>query len=910
MVKPGFPVPAGWENADHITVDTGIFGDANRLTEIQRRFVRRLPTVYELAVTLQELNQPESTASDPVDLGSDFTFFGERLTKALWHNSYDATGGDPIWWWSRKAEAWLGVTVNGAADVLLPDGTPVWLDGGPRQPLELGQGVVHHETLELGRTTLVPSQTPPRADLASDQLAAVSHRVGPARVIAPAGSGKTRVLTARLHHLVEDRGVEPEIITAVAYNRRAADEMTERLPALLKSRVRTIHSLGWAILRMAKPHLALIDEREQRRRLEPISPAPPRANTDVIGPYLEALSDVRIGLRSPSDIESGRDDVPGFADTFEKYQLILAERGEADHDEQIYGAIRALLADSDLRQHWQRECTHLLVDEFQDLTPAYLLLLRLVSSPGLNVFGVGDDDQVIYGYAGADPRFLLDYETLFPGAGTYALATNYRCPADVVAATSNVLGYNQRRLPKEIKAESTSDGLTVEQADGVELGTVALDKITDLMSEGIAVGEIAVLSRVNSSLLPVQVALAENDIPFQSSLSSSVLDRTLLRATLAWIRIALDIESMTRNDLYEAIRRPGRGLTRLFTNSIERRRGPFGIEEIERLGDHLDNKRQSRWELFCGDIRLAAESTTSTAQLLGTLADEIGLSRAAEALDAGRSQADRSGQSDDLVALQRIAGLHDDPASFEPWLRERLATRSNPGGVVLSTVHRVKGLEWEHVIVFGADASLMPHHLANDIEEERRIFHVAMTRGIKSVTLLADRNNPSLFLSELDGSRPKRQLNPEPVRQRATVLTGIAVSIGDEVSTRGGYSGIVTGSDDAGYVIKLDGGGAELTIRWGDRIEVGGRAGPLVRNPEGVDEGLLDQLKKWRLDQSVTQGVPAFVIFHDTTLSEIAAVQPTTPEGLLAISGIGPAKLEAYGDELLDLVSRPSPEGK
>jgi len=905
VVKPGSPVPADWVQADRITIDANVLVDRDRLTEIQRRYNNRIPTVYELAATAEELEQPRSIDTDPVELGSDFTFAAERLSKAMWHNSYDATGGDPIWWWSRKAVDWIGVANDGATDITLPDGTQAWLDGGPRQLVDLDHGVIHHETLELGRATLMPPPSDPRDDLAPDQLAAVSHPAGPARVIAPAGSGKTRVLTARLRHLVEDRGIEPEIITAVAYNRRAAEEMTARLPPQLQRRVRTIHSLGWSVLRMAQPHLTLIEEREQRRRLEPISPAPPRANTDVIGPYLEALSEVRIGLRYPTDVEAERDDIPGFAETFEKYQLILAERGEADHDQQIYGAIRALLADPELRRHWQQECRHLLVDEFQDLTPAYLLLLRLVSSPGLNVFGVGDDDQVIYGYAGADPRFLLDYQTLFPGAAAYALKTNYRCPRDVVGAASNVLDYNDRRLAKEITAQSEVDGLTVEKVDGLELGTVAVDRIIDLIGSGTTANQIAVVSRVNSSLLPVQVTLAEHDIPFQSLLTPSVLDRTLLRATLAWIRIALDTQSMTRNDLYEAIRRPGRGLTRLFTQSIERRRGPFGIEEIDRLGDGLDNKRRSRWNLFCDDIRLAAQSASTTRQLLETLADEVGLSRAAEALDSGRSRADRSGQSDDLVALQRIAGLNEDPASFEPWLRDRLATPSSSNGVVLSTVHRVKGLEWDHILVFGADAAQLPHHLSTDTEEERRIFHVAMTRGIRSVTILADRDNPSQFLSELDGSRPKDRIVSTPARKKPGVLVGVTVEVGDEVRTPGGYGGVVTVMVDDGYVVKLDGGGAEITVRWGDRVEVGDRTGPLARNPNDIDQSLLDRLKKWRLDQSVAQGVPAFVIFHDTTLAEIAALRPTTPEDLLAVTGIGPAKLEAYGDELIDLLALP-----
>src|SRR5690606_14951944 len=222
-----------------------------------------------------------------------------------------------------------------------------------------------------------------------------------ARVIAPAGSGKTRVLTERLRHLLDDRGWNPDAVTALAYNRRAAEEMRQRLSGT-SANVRTLHAFGYEILghsRGGRPRL--LSEREVRRLLDRLAPIKPRANEDVHAPYLEALSEVRAGLWNPEEVELDRDDVPGFADIFDRYRHALREMGAIDHDEQIYGALEALLADPALRGWAQARCRHLLVDEFQDLTPAYLLLIRLLAAPAYDVFGVGDDDQVIYGYAGA-----------------------------------------------------------------------------------------------------------------------------------------------------------------------------------------------------------------------------------------------------------------------------------------------------------------------------------------------------------------------------------------------------------------------------------------------------------------------------------------------------------------------------
>jgi DNA helicase-2/ATP-dependent DNA helicase PcrA len=890
-------------------IDRGLLDDLDRLEEtvddLQTRYIKRIPSVFVLDVDAEALNRPETTDAPPYELGDTFSFLRERLTKLVWHNSYDARSEPMIWWWARKAAARLGVTVGGPADVLAEDGTPLWIDGGPRQPLDIDDVVVHHESVELGRPTPVLRATAPNADLAADQLDAVSHLVGPARVIAPAGSGKTRILTARMRHLIEDRGVEAELVTALAYNRRAAREMVERLPAGEALNVRTIHSIGWEILRMGKPGLRLIDEAEQRRHLEPITTAPPRANTDVIGPYIEALDEVRIGLRHPDEVEDERDDVPGFADTFRRYRELLERAGEADHAEQIYGGIEVLCRNSDIRAHWQAKCRHLLVDEFQDLTPAYLLLVRLLASPGMNVFGVGDDDQVIYGYSGADPSYLIDFDDLFPGAGHHALEVNYRCPADVVEAAGNLVGYNLRRVEKTITADSDQNGLDVATASGDELAIVVSDRVAWLIDGGVEPSSIAVLSRVNSSLLPVRIALAERDIPFDSVLTTSILDRTLLRAALAWIRIALDPEAMTSNDLFEVIRRPGRGITRVFSEVLGRRRGPFALDDLARMASTLDGRRRDRWEGFCDDIVTAANATGSTPHLLEVLSDVVGLDRAAAALDAGRTRADRSGQGDDLTALRRAAALGPGPADFEPWLRKSLATPTSANGVMLSTVHRVKGLEWDHVIVFGADRGSMPHELADDVEEERRVFHVAMTRGRETVTVLADAKRPSRFLTEIDGSAPRPSEPPlkrEDQKAAAALTDGIHVAVGDLLQVSGGYRGTVTEVLVTGVLLALE-TGATMAVPWGERLTKSGTTGRLAPGTRSVDADLADRLRDWRRRQAQAQGVPAYLVFNDRTLEALAALRPSTSEALLGVPGIGPAKLEAYGDELIDLIA-------
>src|SRR5664280_1449813 len=267
-----------------------------------------------------------------------------------------------------------------------------------------------------------PIHRPPAAELAPDQLAAVGHRSGAARVIAPAGSGKTRVLTERLRHLVGDRAAHPGTVSALAYNTRAADEMRQRCSGILTRdgpHIRTLNSTGlWICTEFGSSgRPRVLEELEVRDLLQGLFDIRRQANSDTVAPYIGALSAIRLGLNSPEAVEEATPDASGIAEGFDRYRTALADLGAVDFDEQIYRAIEILVTDAGARAAAQARCRRLLVDEFQDLTPAHLLLIRLLAAPGYDCFAVGDDDQVIYGYSGATPEFLIDFPRYFPGAG-------------------------------------------------------------------------------------------------------------------------------------------------------------------------------------------------------------------------------------------------------------------------------------------------------------------------------------------------------------------------------------------------------------------------------------------------------------------------------------------------------------
>jgi DNA helicase II / ATP-dependent DNA helicase PcrA len=900
VVNAGDRVPQPWSGAPVVSVDDGTLADpSDTVARLHQAWASRTPVVVALGIDPGRFRAPVSYTADDVGdpwrLDPGFELWHDRLHFLVWANTYDArAGGEPIWWWARKAVR-LGARAIGPGDsqgerggeVELPDGTPVWIDGGPRGGLGPdhmgGAALVHAESVEQGRLSLVPAfsaRAGEALDLAPDQLAAVTHGAGPARVIAPAGSGKTRVLTERLRHLVADRGYQPGSVVAVAYNRKARDEMVARTTGV-GGRILTLNALGYEIVAAAlRRRPEVLEVRDVRRLLEPLVPrGARRLNTDPLAPYVEALSAVRLGLRDPIEVEDERGDVPGLAEAFPAYRAELRRRGVIDFDEQVLLAVELLLADGAFRRSQQQRHRHLLVDEFQDLTPAHVLLVRLLSAPALDVFGVGDDDQVIYGHAGASPRFLTEFDRYFPGAGEHALEVNYRCPPPVVDAARHLLTRNRVRVPKQIRAAPfPSGGPGVAAADALEVrrhlpqaGAVELvDVVRGWLGEpGVRPCDVAVLSRVGSLLLAPHVALAGAGIPVSSILDVEVLGRTGLRAALAYLRIAADADHIHPADLTEVHRRPSRGLPRWIDRWLGRCRS---IDDVLRAAARIDDAKVSdKLADLAIDLAGLAEVGRSgtTRAVLEHVRDAVGLGRAVDLLDAsggGENQSHR----DDLEALLQVADLHPDLVAFETEVRSALTRPGDEAGIVLSTIHRVKGREWPRVAVFGATEGLMPHRLAQGraaAEEERRVFHVAITRAIGRVAVLADAARPSTYLSELD-----RDATPDE----------LAADSGPTAAV--GSAGVVPGA----------GAGA--------RGATGKRTEP-VPPPSGPEAARVDAaLREWRSQRSRADGVPAYVVLNDRHLRGIAERRPTTTDGLASCPGIGPAKLAAYGDELLALV--------
>jgi DNA helicase-2/ATP-dependent DNA helicase PcrA len=962
VVLPGATVPPAFSDAPRLTVDDAVLSSpqvtAAMAAVLHEAWDGRRRVVIELAVPPETLRAPEEERRPPYELDPGFTFERERLQFLVWANTYDARkpDGDPVWWHGIRASR-IGATLGGPADVLVPDGTPAWCDGGPRRPvLPDGPAVVHRDSIDAG--VLTPARyEEPSAELAPDQLAAVAHPGGPARIIAPAGSGKTRVLTERIRHLLVDRGHEPGLVTAVAYNVMAADQLRERT-AGFRPTIRTLNSLGLNVC-SRRGDWRIAEEPFCREVLSGLVKTARRVGTDPLAPYLDALATIRLGLVPPEEAEDLHPDAAGIAAAFPVYRDVLHGAGRLDFDEQIYLAVQLLLGDPDLRAEVRAEARTLLVDEFQDLTPAHLLLIRLAAGPAADVFGVGDDDQVIYGYAGADPGFLIDYQTYFPGAAAYDLQVNYRCPPAVVDAARTLLGHNRRRIDKTIhaapaelaspgterpeKAERSvpglekAAGLVVRAVGADEMGPATVELVREWAEAGVAYGDMAVLTRVNSSLLPAQLLLNEAGIPYRAAVGPWILERAGTAAALAYLRIAADPTRIARADLRATVRRPSRKISPKAIDMLARD-ALTSLRSIRSLAEWLGDKDAfvkdaDRVDSYAADLEALAQALTkpgtTTADLLRFIRDTIGLGEAMDTLDASKGALDRSSNGDDLAALLQVAPLHPDAATFEPWLQQALAAGSAPAegavdpGVHLATVHRVKGREWRRVVVFGADAGLFPHRLSGDVEEERRIFHVAITRAKEHAVVLADTAGPSPFVNELHHPAPSRpavdpndpnpfkKLTMPPAPSPATktgrgkakvVATGepaFAAMAGAEITLAGGLRATIKEIRRGEAMVETATG--STVVSFGSAIKAGGENLRLVAPTERVAAGIA-ALKAWRTALAKEEGKPPYVYLSDAHITDIAERDPDTSARLARCKGIGPQKLENYGETILALL--------
>lgn len=530
-----------------------------------------------------------------------------------------------------------------------------------------------------------PSVTDRLGRLAPDQRAAATAPPGPVLCVAPAGSGKTTTLVARVAWLV-DGGASPASITVVAFNKRAAEELSTRIDAALAPlgaaagavRVRTFHALGREILAEAGVSVEpLIDRDEQLRALFPGIGAADRGRLDL------AFSRLKLDLRvTAADV--GRDPSPGpVARAFIAYQRAVADSGGVDFDDLVVRALSLLQGDAPRLATWRARGAYLLIDEAQDLDRTQLELGLLLAAPGNNVFLVGDDDQTIYGWRLADVRRVIGLAASLPGLRRVDLEVNYRCPAPVVARAVRLVEHNAERFAKRIVPGPGAAGRLVLAPDASD----DLVRVRRAMGTWPADGSTrAVLARTNRELLVAVVAAVELGVPFRSP------------------DLSLPIEDPRLDALLDAVTGSADGETGLLP-ALGRLRAAVAAEDA--IDGAADPDGSTRADLVTAMLGWAAGMAAA------------GVLRAAVA--------DRRA---------RLAALRRDDAALT------LATAHGTKGLEWDHVLVLAdGFPGRRSI---SDAT----EPERTLEEERRLAYVAWTRARRSLTLLYDPAAPSRFLLE------------------------------------------------------------------------------------------------------------------------------------------------------------------
>src|SRR5205809_2391574 len=625
------------------------------------------------------------------------------------------------------------------------------------------------------------------ADLNPNQREAVLATEGPLLVIAGAGSGKTRVLTYRVAHLINAVGVKPNEILAITFTNKAAGEMRERLEHLLGRSTQglwilTFHACCGRILRREAQRLGyrsnftIYDQADQIRLvkqcLEELERDPKRFTPRGIH---SVISREKNNLVSPDDY---RERVASFydqtvADVYQLYQRRLFASNAVDFDDLLMLTVDVLERFPEALEKWQSAFRYILVDEYQDTNHAQYRLLQLLAQPDMNVCAVGDPDQSIFAFRGADINNILDFERDFPGTRTIALEQNYRSTNSILDAANHVITNNSERKPKELWSE-LGDGepvRVVEVEDEHAEARFVAAGIAGLVEEGFSGDEVAIFYRTNAQSRVLEDVLVRQGVAYQVIGGPRFYERAEIKDLVAYLQVI--------DNPYDAV-----SLLRI----ANRPRRGIGDSTLAKLMSFADDAEMSLWEAMqrteaagvgtapakaVASFRTVIQSLTSAAQeldvpeLIERVLEQSGFM---ESLEAERT-IEAQGRIENLQELVALAREWMETAA-EPTLSSFLqevslysdqdAIRGEGSLVTLMTLHNAKGLEFRAVFMIGMEEGIFPHSRSleeNTLEEERRLAYVGMTRAMERLVLThanarslwgnRNYNLPSRFLDEL-----------------------------------------------------------------------------------------------------------------------------------------------------------------
>jgi DNA helicase II / ATP-dependent DNA helicase PcrA len=573
-------------------------------------------------------------------------------------------------------------------------------------------------------------------------------------VLAGPGSGKTRVITYRIATLIES-GVKPYQICAITFTNKAAEEMRQRAAALGASGgayISTFHSLCVQILRRyaeaagIHPNFSIYDDADQMRCVrEALHDCDVDASSLPPGRVLEAISTLKNKLIDAEAFKGQAEDFFSrtLAKVYARYQRILAERNGLDFDDLLMKAALLLENNTTVRRELSERFQYLLIDEYQDTNHAQYRLAKALVSSHNNICAVGDPDQSIYRWRGADIRNIMAFEKDWPGATVIKLEENFRSTAQILQVADKLIACNRHRKSKSlVPVRSHAGRVSVEcYEDAAQEADAVAQRIQELVTKGVSGREIAVFYRINAMSRALEEAFIRRRVAYQVVRGVEFYNRKEIRDLLAYLKVLVNPADEVA--LQRIINTPARGIGKVTIDKVSDYAARNGItmfeaahraSEIQSLGTAVKEKLANFVRMMDA---LAGQTEGKVAPLMEEVFSETGLESSlksaglegqtavenVEELINTAAAYDRQAESPSLVDyLQQIA-LFSDADAYD----------AASGQVALMTLHAAKGLEFEHVFIIGLETGMLPHERANgsqdELEEERRLFFVGVTRA-------------------------------------------------------------------------------------------------------------------------------------------------------------------------------------
>ncbi len=595
----------------------------------------------------------------------------------------------------------------------------------------------------------------------NSQLKAVKHKSGPMLVIAGPGSGKTTVLTARIRNLIEEYSVNPANILVITFTKAAANEMKSRFNNMMGRSTNvtfgTFHAVFFMILRAAYNYSVdsiikedvrqnIIKQAIERSRLEPDD------LNEMVSNIIGEISRVKTETIDINAYYSASCPEEEFRDIYKYYVKTLKKMGLIDFDDMLLYCHELLTTRRDILAKWQQKYQYILIDEFQDINKIQYDIIKLLAKPQDNLFIVGDDDQSIYGFRGSKPEIMLNFDKDYPDTDKVILDTNYRSTGNIVSAAGKVIAHNKVRFAKNINTVNDPG----DKVDIIEFNTQAeeYEKIIDNIRKESALdgnySDNAVLFRTNSTAAGFVRKLVEYSVPFVTRDGvPNVFEHWIARDVITYMNIAMG--SRKRSDFLQIINRPKRYIGRDYLTDAE-----ISFDNLEKYYEDK-NWMIERVDRLKYDI--LAMASMSPYAMINYLRKGVGYDGYLDEYAQSHNMQVRElyDVMDELMESARSF------KTFNEWfayideygtkLRESYAAMDKQNAVILTTMHSSKGLEYPVVYIIDANEEITPHKkavFAPEIEEERRMFYVAMTRAKRRLNIYYARKR---YNKEIEVSR-------------------------------------------------------------------------------------------------------------------------------------------------------------